>query len=39
VMLNKGPYVFDALAVLDSVITRMQAHMHKKTARYRALHW
>jgi pyruvate kinase len=39
VMLNKGPYVLDALTVLDSVVTRMQAHQRKKTARFRALHW
>ena len=39
VMLNKGPYLYDALALLDSVVTRMQAHQQKKTARFRALHW
>lgn len=39
VMLNKGPYLFDALKVLDSVVTRMQGHQQKKTARFRALHW
>ncbi|HSO07853.1 MAG TPA: pyruvate kinase [Pelomicrobium sp.] len=39
VMLNKGPYVLDALTVLDSVVTRMQAHQRKKTALFRALHW
>jgi pyruvate kinase len=39
VMLNKGPYVLHALAALDSVVERMQAHQHKKTAQFRALHW
>ena len=39
VMLNKGPYLFQALSVLDSVVTRMQYHQRKKTARFRALHW
>lgn len=38
-MLNKGPYLFDALKVLDSVVTRMQAHQQQQTARFRALHW
>jgi len=39
VMLNKGPYVLEALAVLESVVTRMQHHQTKKTAQFRALHW
>jgi len=39
VMLNKGPYLFQALSVLDSVVTRMQHHQRKKTAQFRALHW
>ncbi len=39
VMLNKGPYLFQALSVLDNVVTRMQHHQHKKTAQFRALHW
>lgn len=39
VMLNKGPYVLDALRMLDSVIARMQAHQLKKTAQLRPLHW
>lgn len=39
VMLNKGPYILHALSVLDNIITRMQAHQHKKTSQYRALHW
>lgn len=39
VMLNKGPYVCEALSVLDSVVTRMRHHQRKKTAQFRALHW
>lgn len=39
IMLNKGPFVLDAIAVLDNVVARMQAHHQKKTAQLRALHW
>lgn len=39
VMLNKGPYVVDAVRALVSVLGRMQDHQHKKTSRLRALHW
>ena len=39
VMLNKGPFVLDAIAVLDDVVSRMQDHQSKKTAQLRALHW
>jgi len=39
VMLNKGPYLLNALDVLDSVVSRMQYHQLKKTAQFRALHW
>jgi pyruvate kinase len=39
VMLNKGPYLFEALSVLDSVVARMHHHQRKKTAQFRALHW
>jgi pyruvate kinase len=39
VMLNKGPYLLEALQVLDDVVTRMAHHQQKKTAQYRALHW
>lgn len=39
VMLNKGPFVLDAIAVLDDVVSRMQNHQSKKTAQLRALHW
>jgi pyruvate kinase len=38
VMLNKGPYVLDAVSVLDDVLGRMDAHQVKKTSRLRALH-
>jgi pyruvate kinase len=37
VMLNKGPYQADAVAVLDDVLARMAAHQTKKTSRLRAL--
>ncbi len=37
VMLNKGPYIAEAVTILDDVLTRMQAHMSKKTPRLRAL--
>ncbi len=39
VMLNKGPYILDALHLLDSILARMQAHQHKKSSLLRALHW
>ena len=39
VMINKGPFVLDAIALLDDVVERMQAHQQKKTSRLRALHW
>ncbi|MDP1716730.1 MAG: pyruvate kinase, partial [Burkholderiales bacterium] len=39
VMLNKGPYLFQAMSVLDNVVGRMQHHQRKKTAQFRALHW
>ncbi len=39
VMLNKGPFVLDAIAMLDDIARRMRAHQHKKSARLRALHW
>ena len=38
VMLNKGPFVTEAIAVLDDVLTRMEAHQLKKTPQLRALH-
>jgi pyruvate kinase len=39
VMLNKGPFIDKALASLDDILTRMQAHQQKKSAQLRALHW
>lgn len=39
VMLNKGPFVLDAIALLDDIAARMQGHQLKKSARLRALHW
>jgi len=37
VMLNKGPYVVDAVRALNDILTRMQAHQHKKSAMLREL--
>lgn len=39
VMLNKGPYILDAVRSLNAVLKRMQAHQRKKISRLRALHW
>jgi pyruvate kinase len=39
VMINKGPFVLDAIALLDDVVERMQTHQQKKMAQLRALHW
>jgi pyruvate kinase len=39
VMLNKGPFVLDAMALLDDIAGRMRGHQIKKSARLRALHW
>jgi len=39
VMLNKGPFIADALEALINVMVRMHAHQHKKSPRLRALHW
>ncbi len=38
VMLNKGPFIMDAVTILDDVLLRMQAHQQKKTPLLRALH-
>jgi pyruvate kinase len=38
VMLNKGPFIAEAVTILDDVLTRMQAHQLKKTPQLRALH-
>jgi pyruvate kinase len=37
VMLNKGPYLMDAIEQLENLWGRMAAHQHKKTARLRRL--
>ena len=37
VMLNKGPYLVEALHALDSIVRRMQAHQSKKSSRLRHL--
>jgi pyruvate kinase len=38
VMLNKGPYINDAVIVLDSILRRMADHHYKKTALMPSLH-
>ena len=38
VMLNKGPHLVQAVRVLDDILTRMEAHQSKKSARLRRLH-
>ncbi|WP_242540936.1 hypothetical protein [Phormidium pseudopriestleyi] len=37
VMLNKGPFILEAVQILDDVLMRMQAHQSKKTPQLRAL--
>lgn len=37
VMLNKGPYVLEAVAQLDRLLARMAEHQHKKTPQLRRL--
>lgn len=39
VMLNKGPYVLEAVTVLGNILLRMQEHQQKKFTRLRALHF
>ncbi|MCI0540020.1 MAG: pyruvate kinase [Verrucomicrobiales bacterium] len=38
VMLNKGPFLPEAVSILEEVLVRMQAHQWKKMATFRALH-
>jgi pyruvate kinase len=38
VMLNKGPFILEAVNILDDVLSRMQAHQLKKSPQLRALH-
>lgn len=37
VMLNKGPYILQAVHTLDDILRRMQEHQSKKTAQLRGL--
>jgi pyruvate kinase len=37
VMLNKGPYITDAIRMLDDILRRMAGHQTKKTSLLRAL--
>ena len=37
VMLNKGPFITEAIRTLDDILGRMQEHQSKKRALYRAL--
>ncbi len=37
VMLNKGPYILEAVRVLDNILQRMQSHQRKKKAMLRKL--
>ena len=37
VMLNKGPYLLEAVDALDHLLNRMESHMHKKTPQLRRL--
>jgi pyruvate kinase len=38
VMLNKGPFIAEAISILDDVLVRMETHQSKKTPQLRALH-
>ncbi len=38
VMLNKGPYIVEAVSVLTNILQRMETHQYKKTSQLRALH-
>jgi pyruvate kinase len=37
VMLNKGPYLFEAIDALVPLLGRMEDHFHKKTPQLRRL--
>lgn len=39
IMLNKGPYILDAIEALINVMIRMHEHQRKKFSRLRALQW
>jgi pyruvate kinase len=36
-MLNKGPYILEAVRVLDNILQRIQSHQRKKKAMLRKL--
>jgi pyruvate kinase len=38
VMLNKGPYIIQAVKMLDDILKRMQTHQFKKQSMLRELH-
>jgi pyruvate kinase len=38
VMLNKGPFVGEAISLLDDMLARMEGHQFKKASRMRRLH-
>lgn len=38
VMLNKGPYITEAVRAVSNILTRMEAHQHKKRQMLRKLH-
>jgi len=38
VMLNKGPFVAEAVGALDNILRRMEQHQYKKRSLYRRLH-
>jgi pyruvate kinase len=37
VMLNKGPFIHEGIAVLDNVLRRMETHKHKRSTQLRPL--
>lgn len=37
VMLNKGPFIIDAIGTLDDILTRMKEHQSKKRSLFGAL--
>lgn len=38
VMLNKGPFIREAVVTLDNILRRMEAHQSKRRAMLRPLH-
>ena len=39
VMLNKGAHIMEAIHALDGILSRREAHQHKKRSMLRKLHW